>query len=230
METFRGYPVLVRNLFLGDRTYEIIGPANYDELIDTPEVAERFARDEYLPYWAEFWPAARVMAERILRWGPATQSPRPTVLEIGCGLGLVGLVAAHLGYPTTLTDYDEDSVAFAAENARRNHIALATARALDWTTFDARVLADRILACEVLYEDRHIAPIARFLRNHLKPGGVALVCDTCRRPADAFAEALGECGLHVRIERETIPRPGEKPLPIRLFHVSGEPREASEMP
>lgn len=222
METFCGYPVLVRHLRIGDRDYEILGPANYDELIDTPEVAARFAQDEYLPYWAEFWPAARVMAERILDWGPAVQMPRATVLEIGCGLGLVGLVAAHLGYPTTLTDYDADSVAFAAENARRNHIAPVAVRTLDWTTFEATLQVDRILACEVLYEDRHIAPIARFIRNHLRPGGFALVCDTCRRPADAFAEALGDCGLRVRIERETIVRPGEHPLPIRMFHVRGD--------
>lgn len=222
LETFRGYPVLVRTIRVGDHDYEIVGPANYDQLIDTPAVAERFARDEYLPYWAEFWPAARVMSDRILQWGPAVQTPRPTVLEIGCGLGLVGLIAAQLGYPTTLTDYDEDSVAFAAENARRNNVAMAAARTLDWTVFDATVQADRIIACEVLYEDRHIAPVAQFIRNHLRPGGFAMVCDTGRRPADAFAEALGACGLHVRIERDSVPRAGEKPLPIRMFHINSE--------
>ncbi|MBL8878931.1 MAG: class I SAM-dependent methyltransferase [Phycisphaerales bacterium] len=220
METFRGYPVLMRTIRIGRRDYEIIGPANYDQLIDTAAVAERFARDEYLPYWAEFWPAARVMAERLLEWGPAGSAPRPTVLELGCGLGLVGLIAADLGYPTTMTDYDDDSVAFAEENIRRNRISNATARTLDWTTFDPTMEFDRIIACEVLYEDRHIAPIARFIQNHLRPGGFALVCDTGRRPADAFSEAVGACGLAVRIERDSVPRPGENPLPIRLFHVT----------
>lgn len=220
MESFRGYPVLLRTIRIGSREYEIVGPANYDQLIDTPAVAERFARDEYLPYWAEFWPAARVMGERLLRWGAATQLPRPTVLELGCGLGLVGLIAAELGYRTTLTDYDEDSVAFAAENIRRNRVPNATARTLDWTVFDPTLEVDRIIACEVLYEERHITPIAQFIRNHLRPGGFALVCDTCRRPADGFGEALGACGLSVRIERDIVQRPAEKPLPIRMFHIS----------
>jgi len=58
-----------------------------EELIDE----EAFANDEFLPYWAELWPAARALAAAL----PPVAGLR--VVELGCGLGLPSLVAAAGG-------------------------------------------------------------------------------------------------------------------------------------
>lgn len=220
IEQFRGYPVLVRKIPVRSRTYEIVGPANYEQLIDDPRVIQRFAQDEFLPYWAEFWPATRVLADIVADWPapPADQSP-PTVFELGCGLGLVGLVAAARGYRAILSDYDEDSLAFVQESARRNGVSVET-RFIDWRQHYADLRPNILLAAEVLYENRNGRPIAEFIRSHLAVGGEAIIVDAFRRPADAFPAIAMDSGLRVDIgESEWTPPDGGKTIRARLFRV-----------
>lgn len=219
-ERFRGYPVVRRRIEVAGRSYELLGPANFEALVDDPRTAARFAADEYLPYWAEFWPACVLLAEHVAMWGPAPAVAPPTVLELGAGLGLVGLVATGLGYPTVISDYDEDSLAFVVESARASGLPPATVRAIDWRETYPDLVADRIVAAEVLYERRSLAPIAAFLRKHLKPHGVALLCDAWRSTADGFVDAARQESLAVETESVVRARPGANtPLAARFFHV-----------
>ncbi|MFM8780678.1 MAG: methyltransferase domain-containing protein, partial [Gemmatimonadota bacterium] len=59
--------------------------------------------------------ADHVLRERALL-GAVPDGPRPTALELGCGLGLVTLAAQRAGYAVTATDYYEDALRFAARN------------------------------------------------------------------------------------------------------------------
>jgi hypothetical protein len=56
MECFRGYPLRRERPTVGARAYELLMPADSNELLDDPRLAARFAQDEYLPYWAALWP------------------------------------------------------------------------------------------------------------------------------------------------------------------------------
>src|SRR5438874_2969191 len=105
-------PVLVEG-----RTFMIGRPDESDRLLDHPAVRAAFAADEYLPYWADLWPAARMLAKGVLA------EPWPgglTVLEVGCGLGLPGIAALARGLRVIFSDYDATAVRFAANNARLN--------------------------------------------------------------------------------------------------------------
>jgi SAM-dependent methyltransferase len=221
VEHVRGYPVLVRPFRLAGRELTIVGLANFDALIDTPETRARFEHDEYLPYWAEFWPAARLLAERVAAWPeppPGTAAPR--VLEIGCGLGLVGLAALLRGYNVTISDYDADALEFVTESARRSGLPAPRTQIVDWRGTYPELTSDRILAAEVLYEARSIRPVADFLARHLRPGGYALLVDACRRPADAFPAAAEAAGLMVEIEPAPPDRASDgRPLRARFFTV-----------
>ena len=88
-----------------------------DDLLDHPAVRAAFAADEYLPYWADLWPAARMLAKAVLAepWPPGL-----TALEVGCGLGLPGVAALASGLRVAFSDYDATAVRFAADNARLN--------------------------------------------------------------------------------------------------------------
>ncbi len=221
LERFRGYPVTTRRFELAGRTFELLGPADYESLIDDPRVAARFEQDEYMPYWAEFWPASLLLADAVAAWEPApADAAPPCVLELGCGLGLVSLVAAHLGFRVIASDYDEGALAFLVESARRNGLPVPETRYVDWRQSCRDLRLDRIVAAEVLYETRNLRPIAEFVRDHLKPDGFALICDANRSTADDFGTVARHCGLEVKVSPVERPAPPDgKPIRGRIFHL-----------
>src|SRR4051812_32177901 len=94
---------------LGAVTLDLLRPPSADELIDE----ERFADDEFMPYWAELWPSGVELARAVA----ACDVAGLRVLELGCGLGLPSLVAATLGAQVLATDWAEDALALLRENA-----------------------------------------------------------------------------------------------------------------
>src|SRR5687767_172820 len=109
--------VVRERVILGEHTFLIDKPGGSDDLLAHPAVRAAFAADEYLPYWADLWPAARMLAKAVLA------EPWPaglTVLEVGCGLGLPGIAALARGLHVIFSDYDATAVRFAADNARLN--------------------------------------------------------------------------------------------------------------
>lgn len=223
MEIIRGYPVRARRFqFLG-REIELLGPSNFEELVDDPRVVARFAKDEFMPYWAEFWPACLILADEVARWPRvASTDQAPRVLELGCGLGLVALIASALGYRVIASDYDDDALEFVRASAARNEIPPPETRYVDWRETYPDLRLDYIIAAEVLYEPRNIEPIATFIARHLTPNGRALIVDRNRNTADTFREAAPRAGLRlIETPRE---RPGmaleDKPIQGRLFDIT----------
>ncbi|MEZ0166213.1 methyltransferase [Kineococcus sp. LSe6-4] len=147
---------------------------------------EAFAHDEFVPYWAELWPSALVLADVL----PGELSGGPLrVLELGAGLGVPSLCAALAGHDVTAADWAPDSVDLLRENAVRNG---ASVRAQRWSwTDDPAPLAppfDVVLAADVLYERRNVAPILAALPALVAPGGRALVADPGRLPTPEFLD------------------------------------------
>jgi predicted nicotinamide N-methyase len=159
-------------------TLSVLRPAAPDALID--ETA--FERDEFLPYWAELWPAATALAGVLPEHLEAVR-----VVELGCGLGVPSLVAAARGANVTATDWAEDAIALLRANATRNALTLR-AEVRDWRTpwpehFDLAIAAD------VLYEQRNVAPLVALLRELAPTALVALA----GRPYEAeFVRAVGD--------------------------------------
>ena len=145
-----GRPGLTRHVEL--RTETVLGlslrrPVSPEELIDE----DAFAEDEFLPYWAELWPASLALAEAL----PDVAGLR--VCELGCGLGVPSLVAASRGAEVTATDWAPEAIELLRENAARNGLAL-TAEVRDWREpWDERF--DLVLAADVLYEQRNVEPL-----------------------------------------------------------------------
>ena len=83
-------PVVQEKVIIEGAEFLIGRPEHSDRLLDEPAVLAAFETDEYMPYWADLWPAARMLAKVIMQdtWMPGTQA-----LEVGCGLGLPGIVA-----------------------------------------------------------------------------------------------------------------------------------------
>jgi len=165
---------------------ELLRPLSPEALIDE----EAFADDEFLPYWAELWPAARALVEAL----PDVDGLR--VVELGCGLGLPSLVAAAKGATVTATDWSGDAIALLRENAARNGLALR-AEVRDWREpWSDRF--DLALAADVLYERRNVEPVLERMRE-IAP--VALVALAGRPYEDGF---LREAGAAVEVAPRVV--------------------------
>jgi predicted nicotinamide N-methyase len=138
---------------------EIARPADAAALIDEQAFADR---DEFLPYWAELWPSARRLSAVVA----AAQLDGLRVLELGCGLGLPAIAAARRGADALATDWAPEAIAATRANARRNGVQVRCA-VVDWRApqeLVAQAPFDRVLAADVLYEERHLAPLVALLK------------------------------------------------------------------
>ncbi|MCU0627059.1 MAG: methyltransferase domain-containing protein, partial [Gemmatimonadaceae bacterium] len=134
----------------------ITHPANADDLITEAD----YVQDERLPYWADIWPSAVVLA-RFLR---GLRGAGRTLLELGCGAGVVASAAARAGFAVTATDYYDDAPRFARVNAWHNAQVDIAAQHADWTAWPVELTDfDLVVASDVLYEMRYADLVARTL-------------------------------------------------------------------
>lgn len=203
MDVFLGHSVQIVQVSIGDRLHRVIAPAAPERLLDEPRTIARFQQNEYIPYWAQLWPGARMLAAHVAaRVADHSVRPAARTLELGCGLGLTGIVAAVVGLDVTLSDYDEDALAFAAQSAALNGVGGLRTLALDWTLPPADLRRrlgaddfDLILAADALYEARNHAPLARCIATLLAAEGVAWLSDPGRSVADRFPDVAAGAGL-----------------------------------
>jgi predicted nicotinamide N-methyase len=161
---------------------------------------EAFAHEEFLPYWAELWPSALALA-RVLARRPLTG--RRTI-ELGCGLGLPALAAAAAGARVLATDWSPDAVAMTARNAERNGVALAP-RLFRWDAPPEPLGPPwpLVLASDLLYEARNVAPLLALLPRLTAAAGEVWLADPGRAPAAAFLDAAA-----ARWRVDSIPHDG----------------------
>ncbi len=199
-QEFRGFRSEYEEVVVGEQRFRVLVPTDYEKLLNDPEVQRRFERDEYMPYWANLWPAAVLLAREVAKWEPTGVGDEAEhVLELGAGVGLVGLVLAGRGFRVTISDYDADALAFAYQNARENRVGDVAVRRIDWRERYADLKVERIVAADVLYESRNLPPVADFIAHHLVAGGKALLSDPGRSTADEFAQVARAQGLGVTV-------------------------------
>jgi len=209
-------PIVREKVFIEDRTFLIDHPGEADRLQKHPAVREAFARDEYMPFWADLWPASRMLARAILHesWPPGSAA-----LEIGCGLGLPGIVALSMGVRVTFSDYDPCALRFAADNARFNGYSNFDAMQLDWRNSPDGLRVPIILASDLVYEVRNVAPVAAFIRKTLQPGGFCLLTDQDRIPAQVLRDCLQAEGLAFTTKMMRAGEPGGRRVKGTLYRI-----------
>jgi predicted nicotinamide N-methyase len=173
-------------------------PRDVDSLLDE----EAFARDERIPYWANVWESAIVLAEELA----IMDGQGKRFLELGCGLALPAIVAARRGFSATASDYEEAALEGARYSADRNAAASLSVTLLDWRQPpDDLQRFDVVVAADVLYEKHHAIALAGMLARTLAPTGTGLVADPGRARAVDFEPACHAVGLAVK--RQPARRP-----------------------
>ena len=138
------------------------------------------------------------------------------VVELGCGTGLCGIVAARLGArQVLLTDGNENLLDRAASNVAGNlpSDAPVNVRSLRWGEVvdeDLRGSVDVVLASDVLYQSAAWRPLAACVQDLLRPKvGRLLLAEAGHETTPAQASIAGfravaeGCGLSLA-EAETL--------------------------
>lgn len=208
-------------VLIEDHSFVISRPSESDRLLSHPVIRSAFAADEYLPYWADLWPASRMLAKAILRepWPAAEGGRGLEVLEIGCGLGLPGIAALAVGLPVIFSDYDATALRFAAANARANGFERFRLLQMDWRWPPADLRVPVVLASDLIYELRNVQPLVNLIHHVLLPDGQCLLTDQDRVPSLALREALTARGLTYTAQMMRAGEPGKGRVKGTLYRI-----------
>lgn len=156
------------------------------------------------PYWAHLWPGSRCLARLMARTGCAGRR----VIDIGCGLGLAGIVAGVRGAAVTLIDTARAGLQIARANAALNQLraggcgspgcrgSVAVVQT-DIACPGLRGRFDYALAADVTYDPMLQRALASFLSAHLAPAGRAWCAESVRTFDQGFRHACEAHGLQV---------------------------------
>lgn len=219
-----------------------------DDVAAKVDLAERLSGKrvgdvQHLPYWAELWDSAiglgtwlatepvaktayanrQLVGGRLPQFVPPPKynhpGTRPNVLDLGCGMGLAGTVAAALGANVLFADLEQPALLFALLNSHRYADRVRT-RQLNWQTDDLGERFELILGADILYERKQWDYLEPFWRKHLTPGGKVLVGEPGRQTGDQFPAWIQDRGWELRIEEQPVVT---RPRPIRLFMLTPLP-------
>lgn len=180
------YKTSKQRLMIAGQQYELCTIVDIDAVIDEVLTADENP-DENAPYWAELWPSALALANFISRLDSIANKK---AIELGCGLGLSGIVLNSYGGDVLLTDFDENALRFAALNWMLNLNQLPNVKLLDWRNPPVTERYDIILAADVAYEERLFQPFINTLEVLLNPDGVIYLSEPNRSIAKTFFQLL----------------------------------------
>jgi len=148
------------------------------------------------------WPSAIVLAAYIQE-----HKPKGTVLELGAGCGLVGLVAARTGCPTMLTDFNETVLDNIRSNVVLNELDAKVSKLdfyeqdqVGWKDGDGDIheRVDTILGADIICQPSDAIAVAQTLKFAMKNEALILCAtEQHRYGVDHLEPACVEQGLDV---------------------------------
>jgi predicted nicotinamide N-methyase len=169
---------------------------------------------QHLPYWAELWDSAYGVSQRIVQRSASWGLRRQRVLDLGCGMGLAGAVAATVGAKVLLADLEAPCLLFAQLNTLRYG---ARTRRVNWQTDRLTEQFDLILGADILYDKTQWPFLDAFFRAHLAPGGAVVLGEPGRQTGDLFVQWIAGRGW--TLDRIEVKVPTRE-RPIRIFEIA----------
>jgi 2-polyprenyl-3-methyl-5-hydroxy-6-metoxy-1,4-benzoquinol methylase len=180
------YSVEVNPLKIGDRTMKILQFKDFEEYIES-YVESGSVGILDLPYWGKIWDASYVLAHFL---GKQPVVPGQRILEIGAGIGVVGIYAALCGHNVTITDNNEDALLFAKASALLSGCPQVQVEMIDWADPGLLYPYDMIVGSEVVYDRQSYPLLVQFLRKALAPNGTIFISKNTELKTPTFFTEL----------------------------------------
>ncbi len=195
LESFqKQYDTTTSELVIKGKTFRFFMARMLDDFVDQQDIFEDF------PLWIKIWEASFVLAEYL---AGLDANAEKRFLEIGCGLGVVGIVASSFGHHVTMTEYNQDALNFARANALLNEASNVEIRAMDWHNPEIQGGFDYIVGSEILYREGDFQPILRLLRTYLKKGGEIILAEGIRKTSMAFMHQMKDY-FHITAQKKVL--------------------------
>lgn len=205
-----GFPTTIEGIEVAGTTIRLVTVRDLERHVDR----ERLLHDETSvpPYWALVWGGARVMADHLTT---RVACAGASVLDVGCGLGLVSLAAAVRGAQVTAIDREPAPIEFLQASAALNGVAIEAVVG-DVVRPPLGRRFDVVLAADLLYERSEFGSLAAALAELIAPGGTLWVADPERVDTTEFHRELDRRGLVVRADSVAELREEGALLRVRL--------------
>jgi predicted nicotinamide N-methyase len=138
-----------------------------------------------------------------------------TALDLGCGMGLAGTIAARIGMRVLFADLEPPALLFAQLNSLPDAARVRTRR-LNWQTDRLDERFDLILGADILYERKQWDSLELFWRAHLAAGGTVLLGEPGRQTGEMFIEWIAPKGWSLQQHSEVV---ATRATPIRIFEL-----------
>ncbi len=188
------YETDIVNLGIADRTYRFHVPKIIERFIDPDDPLHEF------PLWAKIWESSIVLAGKLAN---RPVEPNKEYLEIGSGIGMVGIVAASFGHNITMTEYAPHARTFARANAVLNQCVNTRTMRLDWNNPDLNGQYDYIVGSEIVYKESDINPLKGLFKKYLKPDGEIILAGEMRSTNMEFFKQMDPV-FSIRVEKKII--------------------------
>jgi methyltransferase-like protein 23 len=171
---------------------------------------------EKLPYGVSLWASSIALAHEIASRGTAFQ--QTSVLELGAGTGLPGIVAASFGAQVVQTDRNELVMSLARRNLELNKVSTIRQKIVDWTTWNDSARYDYLLGSDILYGEEMQPYLRRIFETNLAKHGKILIADPFRQTSIDFLEKLQSQGWTITINKWQIGDESDQ-RPIGVFEL-----------
>jgi predicted nicotinamide N-methyase len=211
------YEVASDTVRLGDLSFNFWRVADPEAVLDEEILRQSHAELPWQPYWAETWDTAYGVAMELA----ARSLEGLRILDLGCGLGLTGTVAAARGAEVVMADYAPPALSFARLNSWPWRERVRVLR-VNWRTDDLGQKFDLIVGSDILYDREDLPYLDAFFRSHLEPQGTVLLGDPTRLLTREFIQWFRQRGWQLQENCRHVP---QSDRPIRLIELQGRTDE-----
>ena len=174
------YETDTSELVIRNRRFRFFVPKSIDRFLDQGDLLRDF------PLWSKIWEASIVLSDFLAGMPPDRGK---NFLEIGCGMGVVGVVASAFGHRVTATEYNSNALNFVRANACANlsqEDPCPEIVELDWTKPRLEGSFDYIVGSEIAYRDDNFEPIFGLFERYLSPSGEVILAEGLRKTSMEF--------------------------------------------
>ena len=183
LESFqKQYETETKDLTIRGRNFQFFVARSLETFVDTQDIFNDF------PLWIKIWEASIILADYL---AGLKVDPEKKFLEIGCGVGLVGIVASAFGHHVTATEYNPDALNFARANALLNKASNIDFKQMNWNNPQIQGSFDYIIGSEIIYKESDFQPILNLFRSYLKDGGEIILAEGIRKTSMEFMRRMG---------------------------------------